>query len=49
VSGVVIKLARVLNWRVKARALLMLPIFLTLLTATQVVRKVRKGLGMPAN
>ncbi len=43
VAGVVIKLARILNWRVKARALFMLPIFLTLLTVTQVARKLRKG------
>ena len=45
VAGVVIKLARILNWRVKAKAMVMLPIFLTQLIATQVVRSVRKRLG----
>lgn len=49
VVGVVIKLARILNWRVKARAMLMLPVFLTLLIATQANRKVRKWIGKPVN
>ena len=49
VAHVVIKLARILNWRVKARALLTIPVFLTLLIATQVGRKMRKRLGKPAN
>ena len=49
VAHVVIKLARILNWRVKARALLTIPVFLTLLIATQVGRKVGKRLGKPAN
>jgi hypothetical protein len=48
VAHVVIKLARLLNWRVKVRGLLRLPVFLTLLIATQVGRKVRKWLGKPA-
>jgi radical SAM superfamily enzyme YgiQ (UPF0313 family) len=49
VAHVVIKLARILNWRVKARALLTIPFFLILLIATQVGRKMRKWLGMPVN
>jgi radical SAM superfamily enzyme YgiQ (UPF0313 family) len=49
VARVVIKLARILNWRVKARALLTVPCFLALLVATQAGRKVRKWLGMPVN
>jgi len=48
-AGVVIKLARILNWRVKARAVLTIPVFLTLLIATQVGRKVRKWMGKPVN
>ena len=47
VAHVVIKLARVLNWRVKARALWTIPVFLTWLIATQVGRKLRKWLGKP--
>ena len=39
VARVVIKLARILNWRVKARAVLTIPVFLTLLIATQMDRK----------
>jgi len=49
VAGVVIKLARILNWRVKARALLTIPVFLTLLIATQAHRKVRKWMRKPVN
>ena len=40
VARVVMKLARVLTWRVKAKAVLTIPIFLTLLIATQIGRKV---------
>ena len=47
VARVVIKLARILNWRVKARAVLTIPFFLMLLIATQFGRKVRKWLGRP--
>ena len=47
VARVVIKLVRVLNWRVKARAVLTIPVFLTLLIATQVGRKAWKWLGKP--
>jgi radical SAM superfamily enzyme YgiQ (UPF0313 family) len=47
VARVVIKLARILNWRVKAKALATIPYFLTLLIATQTARKARKWLGMP--
>ena len=46
VAGVVFKLARILNWRVKAKAVVMLPIFLTLLVTRQAGRSVRKRLGM---
>ena len=42
VAAVVWKLMRVLTWRVKAKALLTIPRFLTLLLATQVHRKLRK-------
>lgn len=45
VAHVVIKLVRLLNWRVKARALLTIPVFLTLLVAMQVQRKFRKWIG----
>jgi radical SAM superfamily enzyme YgiQ (UPF0313 family) len=44
ITRVVIKLVRILNWRVKARAVLTIPVFLTLLIATQVGRKVWKWL-----
>jgi len=49
VAGVVLKLLRVLNWRVKARGLLTIPPFLTLLIATQINRKLRKWLGKPVS
>jgi radical SAM superfamily enzyme YgiQ (UPF0313 family) len=49
VAHVVIKLARILNWRVKARALLTIPLFLTVLIATQAGMKMRKWLGIPVN
>jgi len=49
VAGVVIKLSRILHPRVKAKAALTIPVFLTLLIATQVGRKVRKWLGKPVN
>jgi hypothetical protein len=42
VAGVVFKLLRILNWRVKARATLSLPGFLVTLLTTQMIRKVRK-------
>jgi hypothetical protein len=45
VARVVIKLARLLNWRVKARALVTIPVFLTLLIARQIGHKVRKWLA----
>jgi radical SAM superfamily enzyme YgiQ (UPF0313 family) len=48
VAHVVLKLARVLNWRVKAKALLTIPIFVAMLIATQVRRKVRKWQGKRA-
>ncbi len=46
VAGVVLKLLRILHWRVMARAALTIPVFLTLLIATQAARKVRKWMGM---
>lgn len=49
VAGVVIKLARVVHWRVKAKAALTIPIFLMLLIATQADRKLRKWLSKPVN
>ena len=48
VAGVVIKLLQILHWRVLASAALTIPVFLTLLIATQVERKLRKLMGKPA-
>ncbi len=45
VARVVTKLVRILNWRFKARALLTVPPFLTVLIATQLARRVRKWIG----
>ena len=42
VAAVVVKLLRILNWRVKAKGALMIPGFLAILLATQAIRKVRK-------
>jgi hypothetical protein len=47
VAGVVVKLMRVLNWRVSVRATLTIPFFLTALIATQTNRKLRKWMGKP--
>jgi radical SAM superfamily enzyme YgiQ (UPF0313 family) len=49
VAGVVLKLMRILHWRMKAKALLTIPIFLTLLIATQAGHKLRKWLGKPVS
>lgn len=49
VAGVVIKILRVVHWRVLARGALTIPVFLTLLIATQVDRKLRKWMGKPVN
>jgi radical SAM superfamily enzyme YgiQ (UPF0313 family) len=49
VASVVIKLTRTLHWRVKARALLTIPVFLTLLVVTQTAHKVRKWIGKPGD
>jgi hypothetical protein len=49
VAGVILKLLRILHWRVQAKALLTIPAFLTLLIATQAHRKLRKWLGRPVN
>jgi radical SAM superfamily enzyme YgiQ (UPF0313 family) len=49
VAGVILKLARILHWHVLARAALTIPVFLTLLIATQLRRKVRKWMGKPAD
>ena len=49
VAGVVIKLSRILHPRVKAKAALTIPFFLTLLIATQVGQKVRRWMGKPVN
>ena len=45
VAGVVIKLLRIMHWRVAARAALTIPVFLTRLIATQADRKLRKWMG----
>lgn len=47
VAGVVIKLLRILHWRVLARAAVTIPVFLTLLFVTQVDRKLRKWMARP--
>ena len=47
VAHVVLKLARILNWRVKAKALLTIPFFLALLIATQVRRQGAQVAGHP--
>ena len=49
VAGVVLKLMRILRWRIGAKALLTIPVFLTLLIATQADRKVRKWMGKPVH
>ena len=46
VVRVLLKLIRIMNWRVKAKAVLTIPVFLTQLLAAQVVRKMRKWLGL---
>ncbi len=48
VARVVMKMLRILHWRVKAKALVTIPFFLGVLVATQVNRKVRKWIGTPA-
>jgi hypothetical protein len=49
VAGVVIKLLRIMHWRVMSKAALTIPVFLTLLIASQAYRKVRKWMGKPVN
>ena len=49
VAHVVLKLARLLNWRVKARALVTIPIFLVRLIAGLDVHRVRQRLGRPGH
>jgi radical SAM superfamily enzyme len=49
VVGVVFKLLRAMHWRVLAKAALTIPVFLTLVIATQAVRKVRKWMDKPVN
>jgi radical SAM superfamily enzyme YgiQ (UPF0313 family) len=49
VAHVLLKLARALHWRVKARALLTMPFFLAMLIATQVGHKTRKWRNKPAD
>jgi wyosine [tRNA(Phe)-imidazoG37] synthetase (radical SAM superfamily) len=45
VAHVVLKLLRILDWRILARAALTIPVFLTLLIVTQANQKVRKWMG----
>jgi hypothetical protein len=47
VAGVVLKMARMVQPRVLAKAALTIPLFLAVLIATQLNRKVRKWLGKP--
>jgi len=49
VASVVIKLSRILHPRVKAKAALTIPVFLTVLIATQAGHKVRRWMGKPVN
>ena len=49
VARVVLKLLRIIHWRILARAALTIPVFLTLLIATQVERKLRKWMGKLLN
>ena len=49
VAGVVLKLTRIMHWRMKAKAMLTIPIFLALLTATQAAQKARKWMGRPVS
>jgi len=42
VARLVLKILRIMHWRVKLRAMFTIPVFLTLLIATQVKRKLRK-------
>ena len=49
VAGVILKLWRILHWRVQARALLTIPVFLAKLVATQAERKLRKWLDKRAS
>jgi len=45
VAGVVIKLTRIMHLRMKAKAMLTIPVFLTLLIATQAGHRVRKWIS----
>ena len=45
VAGVVVKLVRIANWRLRAKAAVSIPGFLAILVATQAMRKVRKWIG----
>lgn len=49
VAGVVLKLLRVLHWRVIAKAALTIPLFLTLLITTQADHKLHKWMGKPVH
>ena len=49
VAGVVMKIGRILHWHVLAKASVTIPVFLTLLIATQANRKVHKRMAKPAN
>ena len=47
VAGVVLKLIRMLHWRVMNKAVLTIPGFLTALLATQAYQKAHKWMGKP--
>ncbi len=49
VVRVVLKLLRIMHWRLLARGALTIPVFLTLLVITQANQKVRKWMAKPAN
>ncbi len=49
VAGVVMKIGRILHWHVLAKASVTIPVFLTLLIATQANRKVHKRMAKRAN
>ncbi len=48
-AGVVLKLLRVVHWQMKAKGVLTIPLFLMLLVATQMRRKLRKWLDKRAS
>ena len=46
IAAVVVKVIRIMNWRVTVKAALTVPGFLAILLTTQAIRKVRKWMGL---